>query len=75
MSTEFLKILRTICSEAGNEWENRIPAAPFAQRIVTHESTGCTPSELIHGKNLRTPLALLYEKWIDPLEERGGVFE
>ncbi|KAG8175390.1 hypothetical protein JTE90_018392 [Oedothorax gibbosus] len=37
----------------------------FALRSVTHESTGFTPAELVHGKNLRMPLTLLYEKWLD----------
>ncbi|KAG8181711.1 hypothetical protein JTE90_025684 [Oedothorax gibbosus] len=38
---------------------------------VTHESTVFTPAELVHGKNLRTPLTLLYEKWLDVEETEG----
>ncbi|KAG8183319.1 hypothetical protein JTE90_023968 [Oedothorax gibbosus] len=40
-------------------------------KTVTHESTGFTPAELVHGKNLRTPLTLLYEKWLDVEEMEG----
>ncbi|KAG8184543.1 hypothetical protein JTE90_012632 [Oedothorax gibbosus] len=47
------------------------PQTLFALRTVTHESTGFTPAELVHGKNLRTPLTLLYEKWLDVEETEG----
>ncbi|GBL76831.1 hypothetical protein AVEN_53490-1 [Araneus ventricosus] len=30
-----------------------------------HESIGFTPSELVYGRNLRTPVTLLYEQWKD----------
>ncbi|KAG8176254.1 hypothetical protein JTE90_021351 [Oedothorax gibbosus] len=31
----------------------------------------CMAAELMHGKNLRTPLTLLYEKWLDVEETEG----
>ncbi|GFX45469.1 retrovirus-related Pol polyprotein from transposon 412 [Trichonephila clavipes] len=34
----------------------------FALRTVIHNSTGFSPAELVHGKNLRTPVMLLYKK-------------
>lgn len=38
-----------------------MPHALFSLRTVTHDSTGFSPAELVHGRNLRTPLMLLYE--------------
>ncbi|GFX25635.1 retrovirus-related Pol polyprotein from transposon 412 [Trichonephila clavipes] len=38
------------------------PQTLFALRTVIHDSTGFSPAELVHGKNLRTPVMLLYEK-------------
>ncbi|GFU72764.1 retrovirus-related Pol polyprotein from transposon 297 [Trichonephila clavipes] len=55
--------------------EKQLPAALFALRTITHESTGFTPAELVHGKNLRTPITLLYENWIGTTEEVTPVVE
>ncbi|GFT57854.1 retrovirus-related Pol polyprotein from transposon 412 [Trichonephila clavipes] len=63
------RILRVICIESSPEWEKQLPAALFALRTITHESTGFTPAELIHGENLRTPITLLYENWMGTTEE------
>ncbi|GFT30727.1 retrovirus-related Pol polyprotein from transposon 17.6 [Trichonephila clavipes] len=56
------RILRVLCLEAIPNWEKILPQALFALRIVIHDSTGFSPAELVHGKNLRTPVMLLYEK-------------
>ncbi|KAG8187159.1 hypothetical protein JTE90_020036 [Oedothorax gibbosus] len=65
------RVLKVLCLESGSDWEQAIYPALFALRTVTHESTGFTPAELVHGKNLRTPLTLLYEKWLDVEETEG----
>ncbi|GFY18262.1 retrovirus-related Pol polyprotein from transposon 412 [Trichonephila clavipes] len=62
-------ILRVLCLEAIPDWEKIFPQAHFALRTVIHDSTGFSPAELVHGKNLRTPVMLLYEK----LTEEGSV--
>ncbi|GFV39552.1 retrovirus-related Pol polyprotein from transposon 17.6 [Trichonephila clavipes] len=49
------RILRVLCIEAAPNWESQVPAALFALRTVTHESTGFSPAELVYGNNLRTP--------------------
>ncbi|GFV86248.1 retrovirus-related Pol polyprotein from transposon 412 [Trichonephila clavipes] len=69
------RILRVICIESSPEWEKQLPAALFALRTITHESTGFTPAELVHGKNLRTPITLLYENWMGTTEEVTPVVE
>ncbi|GFU13051.1 hypothetical protein TNCV_2128801 [Trichonephila clavipes] len=49
-------------SGGNSDWEKILPQALFALRTVIHDSTGFSPAELVHGKNLRTPVMLLYEK-------------
>ncbi|GFW17647.1 retrovirus-related Pol polyprotein from transposon 17.6 [Trichonephila clavipes] len=56
------RILRVLCLEAIPDWEKILPQALFALRTVIHDSTGFSPAELVHGKNLRTPVMLLYEQ-------------
>lgn len=34
-------------------------------RIITHDSTGFSPVELVHGKILRMLHALVYENWLE----------
>ncbi|GBN13438.1 hypothetical protein AVEN_250587-1, partial [Araneus ventricosus] len=69
------RILLILCSEEGPVWEKHVHAALFALRTVTHESTGFSPAELVHGRNLRTPVILLYENWLQPEEEQTPVAE
>ncbi|GFX73875.1 retrovirus-related Pol polyprotein from transposon 412 [Trichonephila clavipes] len=56
------RILLVLCLEAIPDWEKNLPQALFALRTVIHDSTGFSPAELVHWKNLRTPVMLLYEK-------------
>ena len=51
------------------DWEENLPSALFALRTIRHESTGFSPSELVHGKNLRMPQTIVYENWLE--EERS----
>ncbi|GFX51067.1 retrovirus-related Pol polyprotein from transposon 412 [Trichonephila clavipes] len=56
------RILRVLCLEAIPDWKKILPQALFALRTVIHGSVGFSPAELVHGKNLRTRVMLLYEK-------------
>ncbi|GBM74566.1 hypothetical protein AVEN_151018-1 [Araneus ventricosus] len=73
------RLLKVICLENARDWEKNLPAALLALRTVDHDTTGFSPSELVHGRNLRTPERLLFEKWAEPEEENsletGYVFE
>ncbi|KAF8766373.1 Retrovirus-related Pol polyprotein like [Argiope bruennichi] len=64
------RILKVLCLDALPDWEKILPQALFALRIVIHGSTGFSSAELVHGKSLRTPVMLLYEKLTeeDPVE-------
>ncbi|KFM67615.1 hypothetical protein X975_18474, partial [Stegodyphus mimosarum] len=66
------RILKVLCIEAAPEWEKQVPAA-FVLRTITHESTGFTPAELVYSRNLRTPVTLLYEQWMNHEDERNNV--
>ncbi|GFU43402.1 uncharacterized protein NPIL_310731 [Nephila pilipes] len=44
-------------------------------RTVTHEKTGFSPTELVMGKNLRTPQTLIYERWFDEKDASQSVVE
>ncbi|GFW89793.1 retrovirus-related Pol polyprotein from transposon 412 [Trichonephila clavipes] len=62
------RLLRVLCLDAGSEWDKHLPSILLALRTVSHESTGYTPSELVYGKNLRTPETLVMEHWMEPEE-------
>ncbi|GFX40590.1 retrovirus-related Pol polyprotein from transposon 412 [Trichonephila clavipes] len=62
------RLLRVLCLDAGSEWDKHLPSILLALRAVCYESTGYTPSELVYGKNLRTPETLVMEHWMEPEE-------
>ncbi|GFW61173.1 retrovirus-related Pol polyprotein from transposon 297 [Trichonephila clavipes] len=59
------RIIKALCVESGEDWEGVLPLALFSLRTVAHESTGFSPTELVMGKNLRTPQTLVYEEWME----------
>lgn len=69
----FKRIIRVLCLESGPDWEKHVPYALFALRTVPHASTGFTPAELVHGRNLRTPMSLLYENLTEQEVEENTV--
>ncbi|GFV13552.1 retrovirus-related Pol polyprotein from transposon 17.6 [Trichonephila clavipes] len=69
------RLLRVLCLDAGSEWDKHLPSILLALRTVSHESIGYTPSELVYGKNLRTPETLVMEHWMEPEEEGDLVTE
>ncbi|GBM54090.1 Retrovirus-related Pol polyprotein from transposon 412 [Araneus ventricosus] len=69
------RMLKVLCLESGQDWEKNLPATLLALRTITHDSTGFSPAELVHRKNLRTPEVLLYEHWVRPQEEDSTVTE
>ncbi|GBM65640.1 hypothetical protein AVEN_164742-1 [Araneus ventricosus] len=69
------RILKVLCIEAASDLEKQVLAALFALSTIRHESTGFTPSELVYGRKLRTPVTLLYEQWMNPEDEGNNVVE
>jgi len=67
------RLLRALCYENKTEWDRGLPATMFALRTIPNASTGFAPAELVFGRNLRTPLRMLKEKWTYPESEQSVV--
>ena len=61
-------MLRKMCHEQPKEWDRFLNPLLFAYRECPQESTGFSPFELIYGRCVRGPLALLYDVWADKVE-------
>ncbi|GFX28473.1 hypothetical protein TNCV_1152821 [Trichonephila clavipes] len=69
------RVIKALCVESGEDWEEVLPLALFSLRTVAHESTGFSPTELVMGKNLRTPQTLVYEEWMEEGNTSQSVVE
>ena len=63
------QMLRRMCAERPKDWDRYLPALLFAVREVLQESLGFSPFELLYGRNVRRPMAILRELWIDEVED------
>ncbi|GFU02692.1 retrovirus-related Pol polyprotein from transposon opus [Trichonephila clavipes] len=66
---------RLLRLDAGSEWDKYLPSILLLLWTVSHESTRYTPSEMVYGKNFRTPETLAMEHWVEPKEESDLVTE
>ena len=57
------QMLRRMCAERPKDWDKYIPALLFAIREVPQESLGFSPFELLYGRSVRGPMAILRELW------------
>jgi hypothetical protein len=66
-------MLRNYCFENEKIWDEGIPLVLFAARDSVQESLGFSPFELVFGHQVRGPLKLLKEKWLngDKLESEN----
>ncbi|GFW29261.1 retrovirus-related Pol polyprotein from transposon 297 [Trichonephila clavipes] len=69
------RVIKALCVESGEDWEGVLHLALFSLRTVAHESTGFSPTELVMGKNLRTPQTLVYEEWMEEGNTSQSVVE
>ncbi|GFX16311.1 retrovirus-related Pol polyprotein from transposon 412 [Trichonephila clavipes] len=69
------RVIKALCVESGEDWEGVLPLALFSLRTVAHESTGFSLTELVMGKNLRTPQTLVYEEWMEEGNTSQSVVE
>ena len=67
--------------ENENEWDTLVPLICMQYRASTHRVTGCSPAQLMFGRELRIPLDVVYppfspsvyhdnEDYLDDLESR-----
>ncbi|VDI11022.1 Hypothetical predicted protein [Mytilus galloprovincialis] len=60
------KMLKAYARQTPKTWDAYIPYLLFAYREVPNESTGFSPFELLYGRHIRGPLAVLKEEWEEP---------
>ena len=53
------RMLKMICAENPKDWDRYIPALLFAYREAPQESLGFSPFELLYGRTVRGPMAIL----------------
>jgi hypothetical protein len=56
-------MLKKMCAERPKDWDRYIPALLFAYREAPQESLGFAPFELLYGRTVRGPMAILKEIW------------
>ena len=56
-------MLKKLCDEKPNTWHRYIAPCLFAYREVPQTSTGFSPFELLYGRTVRGPMAVLRELW------------
>ncbi|XP_076434617.1 uncharacterized protein LOC143274631 [Babylonia areolata] len=57
------KMIQRLCIEQPRDWDLFIPAVLFAFREVPQESLRFSPFELLYGRTVRGPMALLHQLW------------
>ena len=62
-------MLRKYALEAPQSWDELLPYLLFAYREVPQASTGFSPFELLYGRQVRGPLALVKDSWAQPGNE------
>ena len=55
------KMLCRMCAEQPKQWDRYLPALLFALRETPHDSLGFSPFELLYGRMVRGPMAVLRE--------------
>lgn len=58
-------MLRKYCFENEKDWDQGIPYVLFATREVPNESLGFSPFELVFCHEVRGPLKVVKEKWLN----------
>ena len=59
------RMLKKFVREQVKNWDKFLPYLLFAYREVPCESTGYSPFELLYGRSVRGPLAIIKETWLE----------
>ena len=57
--------LRKLCASKPKDWNRYLPPTLFAIREMPSDRTGFSPFELLYGRTVRGPLAVLRDLWAD----------
>ena len=63
------QMLKRTCVERSKDWDKYLPAVIFAYREVPQESLGFSPFELVYGRSVRGPMAILKELWTNEVPD------
>lgn len=55
-----IRMLRSYVNGHHSDWDDHLPFVMMAYRSVEHETTGCSPNYLMLGREVSTPLDLMY---------------
>ena len=58
--------MHKLCQLKPHDWHRFLPSALFATREIPSDSLGFSPFELIYGRQVRGPLAVLEDLWSEP---------
>ena len=61
--------LKKMCEERPKDWDRYISPLLFAYRETPQSSTAFSPFELLYGRDVRGPMAILKELWTDQSNE------
>ena len=62
------QMLKRLCAEKPKDWDRYIGPLLFAYRETPQSSLGFAPFELLYGRTVRGPMAILKELWSDDVE-------
>ncbi|XP_072171900.1 uncharacterized protein [Diadema setosum] len=69
----FKTMLKTYCEEHSEDWDRGVAFLLFAVRDSPGESTGYSPFELVYGHEVRGPLKLIKEMFLEVEDDAGKV--
>ena len=64
MIQTLMRLIRTFASSQQNRWEEQLPLFEVALNSVPSKATGLSPHEVILGRNVRVPNAMLSEELV-----------
>ena len=69
--------LRKLCERKPRDWHRYLVATLFALRELPSDRTGFSPFELLYGRQVRGPIAVLHDLWTDReiSDDQRGVFQ
>ena len=68
-------MMKSYCLENGKDWDEGVHLLLFAVRDSVQESLGFSPYELIFGHQVRGPLTLLKEKWMNVEVDQNNLLD
>ncbi len=62
------QMLKRLCADRPSDWDRYIAPLLFAYRETPQSSLGFSPFELIYGRSVRGPMAILKELWTGTID-------